>query len=341
MKSKILCGDALQKLKELPDKSIQCCVTSPPYWGLRNYGVRGQIGEETHPRFFIAALSRVFKEVWRVLKDDGTLWLNLGDTYAAGGHGGGGSFDLDGTLSKKAQIKKPRKAPHGFKRKELIGIPWRVAFKLQEAGWYLRSDIIWAKPNPTPESVQDRPTKSHEYIFLMTKNEKYKYNGDAIKEPLSADSIMAMRSQYRGQSQKDYLGAKAQNPSDIKRRMIERWLEKLDAGEPIGANKKSVWHVGTPNCRGEHFATYPEELIKPCILAGSDPGDTILDPFNGTGTTGLVSLELGRNYVGCEINPDYVKMTQERLKMFQPDLFERVLTDVSNQTDQTRPQKDT
>lgn len=336
MESEIFNGDALKILKKLPAGSVQTCVTSPPYWGLRDYGSKDQLGQESLPKY-IRRLTKVFDQVFRVLKNDGTLWLNLGDTYIRkpqatltgedhdGIHAGRearGSIDLRGI-------------PKGLKPKDLAGIPWRMAFALQARGWFLRSDIIWSKPNPMPESCTDRPSRSHEYIFLMSKSGQYKYNGKAIQDPLSSESLKQIMSQYKGEAQKDYLAAGAQNASDVKRRVLAGWAAKLEAGEALGANKKTVWSVPTANCAEAHFATFPTDLIKPCIMAGSEPGDTVLDPFNGTGTTGLVSLELGRNYQGIEINPFYVGLTETRLRYFQMDLFERP-ENVSNQNNTAR-----
>lgn len=343
--AEVIVGDNRQMLKTLPDCSVQTVVTSPPYFGLRDYGtgqwIGGdescshrreskrsdktttghknfddmlgvgdaiykdqcprcgakredlQIGLEQTPQAFVEELCKVFDEIWRVLKDDGTVWVNLGDSYAQSGQGGGGSYADE----RPGWTKLPRKAPEGLKPKDLIGIPWRFAFAMQERGWYLRSDIIWHKPNPMPESVTDRPTKSHEYIFLLTKSPKYFYDHEAIKE-------------------------------DAVTEPAERNRESYDVGFPGGArfsagtrvygadgkrNKRDVWSVNVKPYKEAHFATYPPELIEPCILAGSKEGDIVLDPFSGSGTTGEVALQNGRHYIGLELNPEYAKLSEKRL----------------------------
>jgi len=322
----IINGDCRTVLKELASESIQCVVTSPPYWGLRDYGHADQIGQEETPDAYVQTMRQVFAEVWRVLRDDGTCWLNLGDSY-------------NGYMETKRQQARKYVEPgfglrdKGLKPKDLVGIPWRVALALQSDGWYLRSDIIWAKPNCMPESVTDRPTRSHEYIFLLTKCDRYYYDHEAIKEPYSENTMPRMQrgvsdnhknlngapgqtphtlsqprlhSKYTGQATKDYEKSGAQNPSDTKRRVEESILNGS------GANKRTVWHVTTPSYPGAHFATFPPDLIKPCILAGTKPGDVVLDPFGGSGTTGMVALELGRRAVLVELNPEYTKLCDER-----------------------------
>lgn len=266
-KAQIFIGDNRKRLQEIPDDSVQCVVTSPPYWGLRDYGQDDQIGAESTPAEFVEQLCLVFDEVWRVLANDGTLWLNLGDSYY---------------------------------NKSLAGIPWRVAFALQERGWYLRQDIIWAKPNPMPESVTDRCTKSHEYIFLLTKKAQYFFDHEAIKEPATTDI---------GNAEIRFGGNKYGDSSDPKHA-----TKSGNVYEPAGTrNKRDVWTVSTKPYREAHFATYPPELITPCILAGSKLGDLILDPFSGSGTTGAVALQLGRNYVGYELNPEYAALSEKRI----------------------------
>jgi DNA modification methylase len=329
----IIQGDCREMLKTLPEASVQCCVTSPPYFGLRDYGCAGQIGLETSPAEYVVAMVEVFREVWRVLRDDGTLWLNLGDSYANDGKWGGHT----GGKHVKALHCSPigrNKRYTGLKPKDLIGIPWMVAFALRDAGWYLRSDIVWSKLNPMPESVTDRPTKSHEYIFLLTKAQRYFYDAAAIQEPYSKNTLPRMErgvgenhkhtngapgqsphtlsqprlhSKYCGQATKDYALAGAQNPSDTKRRIEESILN--GAG---GANKRSVWTVANAPFSGSHFATFPPDLIKPCILAGTKPGDAVLDPFGGSGTTGMVALELARKAILIELNPEYAAMADQR-----------------------------
>lgn len=331
----ILQGDWLERLRELPDGSHQMCVTSPPYWGLRDYGVSGQIGLEKTPEEYVAKLVEGFREVRRVLKDDGTLWLNLGDSYAASGRGGGGNSIQNNAIGREISEKNSfRMAPKGYKQKDLVGIPWLVAFALRADGWYLRSDIIWAKPNPMPESVTDRPTRSHEYLFLLSKSQRYYYDHEAIKDAPSPDLIKQIEDGYNGHAIKDYLESSVQDASATKGRIIDGYRkridkqrghgrrhngfnEKWDALTPeeqalCGRNKRSVWTVAPANFREAHFATFPPDLIKPCILAGSKPGDTVLDPFGGSGTTGQVAVEFGRKATLIELNPNYVKLIEQR-----------------------------
>jgi DNA modification methylase len=283
----ILLGDARRVLQDLPSESVQTIVTSPPYFGLRDYGKEGQIGLEETPTDYINALVDVFREAKRVLREDGTLWLNLGDTYAGRALRGGG----------------------GLRDKNLNGIPWRVAFALQADGWNLRQDIIWSKPNPMPEPVLDRCTKAHEYIFLMSKSTKYFYDIDAIREPWKDNARDIQRAKdkhpgYQGKHSKGYGSAGSSTGQVI--------------GDPDkGRNKRSVWSVTCHGFPGAHFATYPPELIRPCILAGSKPGDVVLDPFNGSGTTGYVALQEARRYLGIELNPEYVEIAVNRIKGLQ------------------------
>lgn len=312
----IIQGDVRQKLKELPDTSVNCCVTSPPYWGLRDYGMDGQLGLEKTPEQYVQNMVEVFREVKRVLRDDGTLWLNLGDSYmgASSEHKDGGSFGENSVIAKKTQSGIPnggRKERHnalkemGLKQKDLVGIPWMVAFALRADGWYLRSDIIWHKPNPMPESVTDRPTKAHEYIFLLSKSERYYYDIDAIREPHTSLDDLQRRKTLDNKG--DYGGVRP----DLGRSRDEFFHEK-------GRNKRTVWTVTTKPFADAHFATYPPELIEPCIIAGCPEGGTVLDPFNGAGTTGLVALQNNRQYIGIELNPEYVKIAEKRLSYVQP-----------------------
>ena len=300
VKAEILVGDNRQSLKGLADASIQTVVTSPPYWGLRDYGNDNQIGLEQTPDDFIEQLCVVFDEVWRVLKDDGTIWVNLGDSYAGSGAGGGGNRkgNEHGQHDAFVEIGRPG-TPYGLKAKDLVGIPWRFAFAMQARGWYLRSDIIWHKPNPMPESVTDRPTKSHEYIFLMTKSSRYFYDHEAIKE----DAIWA-EEKRAGQGRLHYEG-KRQGEKGTGQENFVSIVDKK--------NKRSVWSVNVKGYKEAHFATYPTELIEPCILAGSKEGDTVLDPFSGSGTTGEVALKHGRNYIGLELNPEYAVISEKRI----------------------------
>jgi len=297
--AEILVGNATDTIKHLPDNSIQTVVTSPPYWGLRDYGHDDQLGLEANHEDFIENLCKVFDEVWRVLKDDGTIWVNLGDSYAQSGQGGGGSYEKE----RPGWTNKARKAPEGLKPKDLVGIPWRFAFAMQKRGWYLRQDIVWAKPNPMPESVTDRCTKSHEYIFLMSKSAKYFYDYEAIKEPLAESSIGRLSQDIENQIGTTRANGGAKTNGNLKA-----------VGDPeSGRNKRSVWNVTTSRYKDAHFATYPPELITPCILAGSAEGDIVLDPFSGSGTTGEVALLHNRNYIGLELNADYAKLSEKRL----------------------------
>lgn len=292
----ILIGDVRQKLKELPDKSVHCCVTSPPYFGLRDYGEDGQIGLEDTPEQFVANMVEVFREVWRVLRDDGTLWLNLGDSYSGSGKGPAGN--LGATHNERwLEHKHSAIVPNGLKPKDLIGIPWRVAFALQADGWYLRQDIIWHKPNPMPESVTDRCTKSHEYIFLLSKSRQYYFDNEAIKEPAK------------------YAGDDRGSRTDNRRGTIMNSISGVTAET---RNKRDVWTVTTRPFKGAHFATFPPQLIEPCILAGCPPDGTVLDPFFGAGTTGLVAQQHGRNWIGCELNLVYAEMASKRIKDAEP-----------------------
>jgi len=361
----IHCGDALTVLQGLPDNVIQCCVTSPPYWGLRDYG-NNDTGIGLEPTFdeYLARIVAVFREVRRVLRDDGTLWLNMGDSYAGGGNNAGNTKEISAKQgSNRGNRYEKKLVPHGLKPKDLIGQPWRVAFALQADGWYLRSDIIWHKPNPMPESVTDRPTKSHEYIFLMTKSARYYYNADAVREAPAQDY---------GRRPDDYNGRDfnwTKEKGGI--RTTDKW------SNPLGRNRRTVWTIPTAPFPQAHFATFPPKLVEPCIMAGTPPkccgvcgapweavverkatnhkarqdrqdatggamtggvgknfpdvdraitgyrptcdhGDgsgrsIVLDPFMGSGTVALVAKELNRDYVGIEMNPEYIVMAEKRL----------------------------
>lgn len=304
-------GGALEVLATLPDASVQMCVTSPPYWGLRAYGAgEAELGTEPTPEAYVAAMVAVFREVKRVLRDDGTLWLNLGDSYAAGGRGSpfsdasakqatnGGSFD--GAVRRGGP-------PIGYKPKDLVGIPWMVAFALRADGWYLRSDIIWSKPNPMPESVRDRPTKAHEYIFLLSKSARYFYDQQATLEP----SVVTNAADAEKRKAKIHkLAAAGVGGSDGRK--------ALGLGDmtfnPAGRNIRSVWQMATEPSPLPHFAAFPEELPRKCILAGSATGDTVLDPFAGTGTTLKVARELGRKAIGIELSETYCDLAGKRLR---------------------------
>ncbi len=280
----------------------QTCVTSPPYFGLRDYGVDGQLGLEPTPEEYVAAMVEVFRCVRDVLTDDGTLWINIGDSYASGGRK---TRDSDDKLEQRGMSTRPAD-PAGIKPKDLIGIPWMLAFALRADGWYLRQDIIWNKPNPMPESVRDRCTKAHEYIFLMSKSERYFFDSEAMRE----DSVKgaAGSSFNTGKTAAHQLG----RSSDAERR---------DDGK---RNRRSVWSVATMPYKGAHFATFPPALIEPCILAGSRRGDIVLDPFMGSGTTAAVALQHGRQYLGCELNPSYGPLQQSRLNALAMPLFDAV-----------------
>ena len=298
-------GNCLDILPTMEAGSVNCCVTSPPYFGLRDYGNDEQIGLEETPEAFVESLVNVFREVKRVLADDGTLWLNLGDSYFNTRPGSGGKCVLEGagknmTESRYTNIIRDNGSA---KPKDLLGIPWRVALALQADGWYLRQDIIWSKPNPMPESVTDRCTKAHEYIFLLSKSPKYYYDADAIKEPASdTDGAKSWRKIFDPSKQ----------PKSTTTHGDKSHQGSGDSRHGETRNKRSVWEVSTRPYSGAHFATFPPDLIKPCIMAGCPAGGTVLDPFGGSGTTGMVALELGRNAELIELNPDYVEIIEGR-----------------------------
>lgn len=302
----IYTGDALTVLKTLPSESVNMCVTSPPYYGLRDYGVDGQIGLEETPEKFIAALANVFDEVKRVLKSDGTLWVNIGDSYAGSGKGAWDNKDMQKEVyvpDPDSPQSKMAKTWDGIKSKDLIGIPWMLAFELRRRGWYLRQDIIWQKPNPMPESVRDRCTKSHEYIFLLSKSPQYFFNHDAMKEQAVLPAVEKREKQPR------YGGNKYTATPDKFNR-----TKSGNAYDYTGyRNRRDVWAVTTQPFSGAHFAVFPEKLVEPCVLAGSPENGTVLDCFNGSGTTGVVCAKNGRNYVGIELNPDYVELSNNRI----------------------------
>jgi len=294
---KIYKGDCRTVMANLPEQSVNCCVTSPPYFGLRDYGNDAQIGLEQTPEDYVAALVDVFRGVRRVLRDDGTVWLNLGDSYVGTGHKGDYTDPMyKGRNGQKIAVNNKVK---GLKSKDLIGIPWRVAFALQEDGWYLRQDIIWSKPNPMPESVKDRCTKAHEYIFLLSKSPRYYFDNEAIKEQSKTEPVL-----------RDKMGEgyQANYPNGDRFSMGERvWGSELK-------NKRSVWTVSPKPFSEAHFAVYPPELIEPCILAGCPEGGTILDPFGGSGTTAVVADRLGRNSILAELNEDYIEIARNRIE---------------------------
>ena len=298
----IIYGDCREKLKELECESVQMCVTSPPYWGLRDYGHNDQLGLEETPEEFTTNLVEVFRQVKRVLKEEGTLWLNLGDSYA----GNNSRASTGGACFGKPREGVFNNLSGNLKAKDLVGIPWRVAFALQADGWYLRQDIIWHKPNPMPESVTDRCTKSHEYIFLLSKSEKYFYDADAVREPYTDISTgpEEYKRKHRSINEK-FDESEMANANSLARERNMRPNED-------GRNKRSVWTVNTRPYSKAHFATFPEKLIEPCIQAGSRTGDVVLDPFFGSGTTGEVAERFGRNYIGIELNEDYKPLQHQR-----------------------------
>ena len=289
--------------------SAQMCVTSPPYFGLRDYGHPGQLGLEATPDEYIAAMVEVFRCVRDVLADDGTLWLNIGDSYVGSANNGGTtSKTMQGTQAATGKTL-PAKRGEGLKQKDLIGIPWMLAFALRADGWYLRQDIIWHKPNPMPESVRDRCTKAHEYVFLLSKSERYYFDGEAIMEPVAASTVERL-SQPTLQQQEGSCRVPGKTNGNMKA-----------VGRTDKRNRRSVWTVATQPYKGAHFATFPPALIEPCILAGSRPGDIVLDPFMGSGTTAAVALQHGRQYLGCELNPAYQPLQQERISNAVGPLF--------------------
>lgn len=302
----------------LPDKSVHCIVTSPPYWGLRDYGVSGQLGLEKSPEEYIDKMVQVFREAKRILRDDGTLWINIGDSYFGGGRGSYGSATTKQKTNVGSLINSVA-VPRGMKSKDLAGIPWMLAFALRADGWYLRQDIIWSKPNPMPESVTDRCTRAHEFIFMFTKRPKYYYDFKAIKTPAIEHGLNP--SHWSDGTKKETLlrqRGKIDKQRGHSRRHAgfnDRW-DNLSVTEQqsIGANKRSVWTVPPASYEGAHFATFPPELIVDCIKAGSPRGGIILDPFMGSGTTALVARKLDRNFIGLELNPEYIAMAEARLQ---------------------------
>lgn len=323
----LLHGDSLQVLSGIDDQQVRCCVTSPPYYGLRDYGVEGQLGLEGTPEEYVERLVSVFREVRRVLTDDGTLWLNLGDSYAGGGCG---SRDPDrwpkqsrNRGSARAVMREHSKKMTGYKSKDLLGIPWMAAFALRADGWYLRSDIVWHKENPMPESVKDRPTRAHEFLFLLTKSENYYFNHNAIKEPAVGNTVHALTGGQRRKNKKqnsdtprERKNAKAQGRQNRGDHRVvgfqDRWNK---ADKSPTRHKRDVWTVNAQPYKGAHFAVMPEKLVEPCVLAGSKPGDIVLDPFCGSGTVGVVSLRHGRNFVGVDLNTEYLKLAGKRIEV--------------------------
>lgn len=341
-------GDCLEIMQGMESGSVQTCVTSPPYFGLRDYGMPGQIGLEPTPAEFVGRLVKVFREVRRLLRDDGTLWLNLGDSYASKPNGSIGATGLQGGLSphvsvRQAHARRSPRIPEGLKHKDLMGIPWRVAFALQDDGWYLRQDIIWSKPNPMPESVKDRCTKAHEYLFLLSKSSDYYYDQEAIREPAAASSIARWAQDVESQGGSDRVPGKTNGSMKAvggrsKRDTFAREGKVADHVLPgqsaaqhradrdedtfdvASRNKRSVWTVPTMPFKEAHFATFPERLIEPCVLAGAPAGGMVFDPFMGAGTTAVVAEKLGRSWSGCELNPKYAAIANDRIRNVQPGL---------------------
>ena len=340
-------GDVIEVLRRLPPDSVNCVVTSPPYWGLRDYGMAGQIGLEETPELWVAKLVDVFREVRRVLRPDGTCWVNLGDSYASDTGGGGGYFgEINRTFVDSYEPFR-RGIPPGLKAKDLIGQPWRFAFAAQADGWWLRRDIIWAKPNPMPESASDRPATAHEYVFLLSKSERYEYDAEAVKEPVkisrAAGEVVPISGWMSGpgnhsavrhsQTREDKDAKRAfnrkrktdphrdQEPTSLEpqrsplsaKRMPDSNVSPKKRAHVERRNLRSVWTIPTQPFPEAHFATFPERLVEPCILAGCPEGGVVLDPFAGSGTTGVVALKRHRSFIGIELNPEYHAMAQRRL----------------------------
>lgn len=349
MNLQILQGSALDRLRELPSNSVDCCCSSPPYWGLRDYGVDGQLGLEATPQEFVATLVEVYLEVFRVLKPTGTCWVNLGDSYAGswgaqsrGNTNGEASSTLGGSSPLQARsisahpldstgVGSMKRTP-GLKPKDLVGIPWRVAFALQDSGWYLRQDIIWSKPNPMPESMRDRCTRAHEYIFLLAKSERYFYDQDAVSEPVSPNTHLRLSQDVAAQigSERANGGAKTNGNMKAVGKVTPAGSGVKNNESFAGAvclpvtkrNRRSVWEIVTQSYSGAHFATFPEEIPRLCILAGCPEGGTVLDPFLGSGTTLAVAKNLGRNGIGIELNPEYIELAKKRIADAQAPLCE-------------------
>ena len=307
MNYEIKIGDALDVLKTMDDESVHCCVTSPPYWALRNYDVDGQLGQESTPEKYVDKLVEVMGEVHRVLRSDGTLWLNLGDSYVGTG-AKGKHKDPKNPKGRNAQSDKAQNNKvQGLKPKDMVGIPWRVAFALQAEGWWLRSDIIWHKTNPMPIPVNDRPTSCHEHIFLLSKSKHYYYDKDAILEPLKNPNFV------ESPTGSGFGGKKhSQNKDKTLNNAYSGTL--YDATKLKGRNKRDVWTVPTRAYSGAHFAVYPPKLIEPCILAGCPDDGIVLDPFSGSGTTGVVAMNNQKNYIGIELNPEFAELSHKRIK---------------------------
>jgi DNA modification methylase len=323
-------------LKTMPDGSVNCVVTSPPYWGLRDYGIDGQIGQESTPQEFTAKMVSVFREVRRVLKPDGTVWVNIGDSYASQGgpQVAQTKWQVEGASDGQGGGTS-RKPNSGLKPKDLIGVPWRLAFALQDDGWWLRGDHVWAKPNGMPESVRDRPGRSHEYVFMLTKSQRYWYDSEAVRTAPKASTVTRLMQDVENQqgSSRANGGAKTNGPMKAVARKTDKqrghtrrhagFNDRWDAMEKseqmaMGANLRSVWWIPPAQCKEAHFAVMPNRVAEICIRAGCPENGLVLDPFNGAGTTGLVALGLNRNYIGIELNPDYIEISHRRIRMAYP-----------------------
>lgn len=303
-------GDVRDVLRQLPAGSINCCVTSPPYWKQRNYGIEGQIGLEETPDEYVATMVEVFQEVKRVLADDGTVWLNLGDSYAGNATGSDTTRSMlgGGKMTQTVAGNRPDKCGDGLKQKDLVGIPWLVAFALRADGWYLRSEIIWSKPNAMPESIHDRPTCAHEKVFLLSKSSRYFYDKESVKEKAEwkrwGDQTNAKYNQTNN--------GKAGFIKDRSKKHIYEYINSPGDQEGLTKNLRNVWTIMTQPYPEAHFATYPEALVEPCIKAGCPEGGTVLDPFIGSGTTAFVARKHGRKCIGIELNEDYAKLIAKR-----------------------------
>jgi DNA modification methylase len=305
-------GDSLEILKTFPDNSIRgCCVTSPPYFGLRDYGVDGQIGLEETPERYIKKLVEVFREVKRVLSDDSTLWVNIGDSFAGNSKTGGGDPTI-GNRNLGGKEYRQKHVPDRLKCKDLIGIPWMLAFALRADGWYLRQDIIWEKGNAMPESVKDRCTRSHEYVFMLAKSKTYYYDSEAIKEPAVNGDPTSPRGSKGTLTENS---GRRKKQDDLGKRTYSGFNERYFSKDPVTMrNKRSVWHINTRPFKEAHFAVFPEDLVIPCVLAGCPEDGIVLDPFFGSGTSGVVAKKLGRNFVGIELNPTYCGIAEKRIQ---------------------------
>lgn len=320
----VIVGNALDELKHIEAESIDCCITSPPYYNLRDYGIDGQLGLEKTPEEYISKLTEIFREVRRILKSNGTLWLNIGDSYAGSGKGKKDTH----TTNKENKGSKNNSALQGnfrsaeIKPKDLIGIPWLLAFSLRADGWYLRQDIIWQKTNAMPESVKDRCTRSHEYIFLLSKSRKYYYDSEAISEPITGSSTKRYLQNIEAQKGSDRQPGKTNGK--MKAVLPRFGGEKYSDGSnrtkngnlyipTLRRNKRDVWTISTAGFKGAHFAVFPEKLIEPCVLAGCPNGGTVLDPFCGSGTTGVVAAKNNRNFIGIELNLEYAELARKRI----------------------------